>query len=139
MRLMLSLALLAASSLSLADEQTQILNSCQSLKEQPQAEQASACRFFIKGFMAASSLTGVPLDRQLPKEKSDFFKRAYDSRLGSTSSESRQQACDVPQNYAAVIQEVSENLPTEFEALADVKLVIINAIKNQQSCAENNS
>lgn len=139
MRLIFSLALILVSALSVASDHTYILNSCQTLKQQPSAEQANACRFFIKGFMAASALTDMSLDRQPTTEQSDFFKRAYDNRLGSNNSERRQQVCNSPQNHEAIIHQVSQNLPTDFTALTDVQSVIINAIKHHQSCSENNT
>ncbi len=138
MRLIFSLTLMLVSALSVASDHSHILSSCQTFKQEPSAEQADACRFFIKGFMAASSLTGVVLE-PLPKEQSNFFKRAYDNRLGSNNSERRQHVCNASQNHEAIIHEVSQNLPADFTALADVQSVIINVIKHHQSCSESNT
>jgi len=129
----LLISLLFSGSL-LANDYQPLFDACMALKKDTQSSEAQPCRYFIKGFMAAASLTGVPSDSSLDKNKSDFFNRAYDSRLGTTSLENRQKACDVPKNQELIISEVSKNMPDKLEALADLKLVIINALKNNQSC-----
>jgi hypothetical protein len=117
-----------------ANDYQPLFDSCLSLKQGTDTSEAQPCRFFIQGFMAAASLTGVPMDPSLKKDNSDFFNRAYDSRLGLTSADKRQKACDVPKNQELIITEVSKNIPEKFETLLDLKLIIINALKNNQSC-----
>jgi len=139
MRLLIILANLFFSGTTLANDYQPLFKSCTSLKNSTTSQEAQPCRFFIKGFMAASYLTGVPLDSRLSKDKSDFFNRAYESRLGVTSTEKRQTECDVPNNQELIINEVSNNIPTHFESLNELKLIIINALRKNQSCSSKNN
>ena len=132
-RLLLLSSLLLSGSV-LANDYQPLFDSCLTLKNDSQSQAAQPCRYFIKGFMAASYLTGVPLESSLSKDNSDFFNRAYESRLGTTSAEKRQEACEVPKNQELIISEVSKNIPESFESLGELKLIIINALKNNQSC-----
>lgn len=132
-RLLLLSSLLLSGSV-LANDYQPLFNSCLTLKNDSQSQAAQPCRYFIKGFMAASYLTGVPLESSLSKDNSDFFNRAYESRLGTTSAEKRQEACEVPKNQELIVSAVAKNIPEKFETLSELKLLIINALKNNQSC-----
>lgn len=117
-----------------ANDYQPLFDSCLALKNNTQSNEALSCRYFIKGFMAASSLTGVPLESSIDKNNSEFFKRAYDSRLGTTSLDQRQADCDVPKNQELIINEVSSSMPEKLNNLGELKLIIINALKKNQSC-----
>ena len=132
-RLLLLSSLLLSGSV-LANDYQPLFDSCLTLKNDSQSQAAQPCRYFIKGFMAASYLTGVPLESSLSKDNSDFFNRAYESRLGTTSAEKRQEACEVPKNQELIVSAVAKNIPESFESLGELKLLIINALKNNQSC-----
>ena len=68
------------------------------------------------------------------KDKSEFFNRAYESRLGFTRADSRQKECEVTQNPDLIITSISKNIPAKFESFIELKLMIINALRNNQSC-----
>lgn len=129
--LLLSLLLSGTGS---ANDHQPLFESCLSLKNDTNAQAAQPCRFFIKGFMAASYLTGVPLDSRLSKDKSEFFNRAYENRLGFTRADSRQKECEVPQNPDLIITSISKNIPAKFESFNELNLMIVNALRNNQSC-----
>lgn len=117
-----------------ANNNQPLFDSCLSLKNSTQSLEAQPCRFFIEGFMAASYLTGVPVASNHERENSAFFNRAYDNRLGITSVEKRQKACEVPQNQERIIADVSSNIPNTFESVHELKSLIINALKKNQTC-----
>ena len=124
-------------SLSFASSHTPLFDSCYELKSDTQSDNAQACRYFIQGFMASSHLTGVPAKTSLNK-KSDFFARAYETRIGSASIERRQRTCDSANNQNAIINKIANNIPDKFETFADLQSVIIKAIKENQSCLPQN-
>lgn len=139
MKRSLILGLVLLSSSAMANDYQPLFDSCLTLKKDTQSQAAQPCRYFIKGFMAAAYLTGVPLESNLTKENSDFFNRAYDSRLGTTSAEKRQEACEVPNNQELIISDVAKQVPAKFEKISELKLLIINALKNNQSCRPDKS
>jgi len=134
MKLLTLFVSVVLSAASYSNDYQPIFDSCLALKVDAKSTTAQPCRYFVKGFMAASYLTGVPSEAKLDKETSDFFKRAFDTRIGNTSVDKRQQACEVPKNQELIINDVAKKMPAELKTLFDLKLVIIKALKDNQSC-----
>ncbi len=91
-----------------ADFKSEIIDSCTAYQTGKDTNEVNACKLYIDGFIDSSLLTeeGIikpkaMIERQ-PQEQSDYLKRAYQTRLLTTSSlianEDAHQFC-IPREY----------------------------------------
>lgn len=89
-----------------ADFKTEIINSCTAYQKGTDTSKINACKLYIDGFIDAALLTeeGATKSKVIiqSQEQSDYLKRAYQTRLLTTSSlitnEDAHQFC-IPKEY----------------------------------------
>jgi hypothetical protein len=88
----IAVTLLAVSGTAFADFKSDIINSCKAYQEGEDKSEINACKLYIDGFIDSSLLTkdGVVKPKAMignkSSQQSDFLKRAYQTRILTTSS-----------------------------------------------------
>lgn len=126
-------------SCTLAKGDQSLFESCLSLKQDTESSESESCRSYIKGFMGATYLSGVAIDAKPHKNNSDFFKRAYETRVGTASTDRRQQECNISKNQDFIISEISARIPQQLDQFSQLNSLIISVIRENQSCSNETS
>ena len=120
------------------DYQQLLLNSCQSLTMNPEHEDAKACTYFIRGFIAAAqSIDHKAINKNNMKRKfSGTMSRPY-RNWGQYSSHRYFPFC-LPETIstAQIIKSVSKSLNSQFDTIEMLENEVLGILKSEYSCSK---
>ena len=127
-----------------ADFKTEIINSCTAYQKGTDTSKINACKLYIDGFIDAALLTeeGTTKSKamiQQSQEQSDYLKRAYQTRLLTTSSlitnEDAHQFC-IPKEYdrQAIASSLAKSLNINDLNNLPLKQVLFNTLITHFPC-----